>query len=68
MKPKGSVVVYDDNEGIYEDRTKVESNVWDRQSEVVDTGILDPHGRLIKRRTRGMDPVGFIRFQETSSG
>ena len=61
MTVKSSVVVYDEHEGIYETRSKVESNVWDRQTEMVDTGILDAGGAPIKRQTSGMDQIGFIR-------
>lgn len=64
MKTQDSIVVYDEDEGIYGDRSKTDANVWDRKPKVIDTGLLDPYGRKIKRRTKGMDPVGFIRFWE----
>jgi hypothetical protein len=37
-----------------------ETNTWDREAKIVDTGLLDINGKPIKRWVKGMDPIGFI--------
>lgn len=39
-----------------------ELTVYDMQAEEINTGLLDAQGKPIKRRSVGMEPIGFIRF------
>jgi hypothetical protein len=40
----------------------IAESVWDRAERTIDTGLLDASGEPIKRRLKGMDPIGFIRL------
>ena len=55
-KPKSWVIYGDWSDS----REPPKVDVWDRESKVTETGLLDVLGRPIKRRVKGMDPIGFV--------
>ncbi len=38
----------------------VKPTTWDREPQIVDTGLLNVDGHPIKRVVNGMEPIGFV--------
>lgn len=53
-----------DSEG-YEGLALNDLTVWDWPDQTIVTGLLDQWGRPIKYDVPGMDPVGFIHFDDS---
>jgi len=62
-KPKSWVIYGDWSDGCEPPK----ADAWDRESRVVETGLLDASGRPIKRRVKGMDPIGFVVLKGVTS-